>query len=354
MKFSCEPCNYATDVKFCFQKHENSKRHFEKVSQPKVETAPSLILPDTLSATSLSNDHNCPFCNNKYTKQNLARHKNACSEKKNLVDSYSQREKENEVIIKELKEQIIKEIAHRDDIIKSKDDISAKEIIHKDDIIKNKEDIIKSKDETILTLTHENANLKALLNNAGVLVEKSISTLNYITKTYTEAPALEYITNISELDAELAEELVVESIIDQYRNNTLIAFLGNLIVKTYKKADPAKQSVWNSDTDRLTYIIRTLLKNKSHHWQLDKKGIETADYIIKPILVYIKDKISAYIATCELGKRTDETEKIMSIMHNLNDSHKILCIIEDNTLTESILKYIAPRMHVKKKPKALL
>ena len=128
-------------------------------------------------------------------------------------------ERENNILIEKLKEKL----TYQNDIIKSKDDNNIKEIKSKDDMLKSKDDIIKSKDETILTLTHENANLKTLLNNAGQLMEKSMSTLNYITKNYNEAPALEYITNIATLHDDLSEENVVQTVIDQYKNNTLVA-----------------------------------------------------------------------------------------------------------------------------------
>ena len=32
MKFNCEPCNYETDIKFCFDKHKKTVKHTEKVS----------------------------------------------------------------------------------------------------------------------------------------------------------------------------------------------------------------------------------------------------------------------------------------------------------------------------------
>ena len=78
----------------------------------------------------------------------------------------------------------------------------------------------------ITVLTHEKQNLKTMLNGAGTLMEKSISALGYITKNYTEAPALEYIIDVPSLHADLSEEQVVETIVDAYRNNTLVAFLG--------------------------------------------------------------------------------------------------------------------------------
>ena len=244
-------------------------------------------------------------------------------------------------------------ITQKDDIIKNKDDTIIKEIAHRDDIIKNKEDIIKSKDETILTLTHENTNLKTMLNGAGTIVEKSISAFNYVTKNYTEAPVLKCITDVPALHIDLSEDQVVDNVIDEYRNDNLIGFIGDLIIKNYKKKDPKMQSVWNSDTDRLTYVVRILL-NKKYYWKMDKKGIDTSNYIIKPILNYIKQKLKDYMKTSAPSKRSDETQKIMTDMNNMNDSHKIITLIESNDLLEDILKYIAPHLYLSKEAPVLV
>ena len=280
----------------------------------------------------------------------MSRHKKACNLKQTMIDQY-----EKQLI--ELKDTLTQKdsvFAKAIDEIIYKDDLIAKEIAHRDDIIKSKDEIIKSKDETILTLTHENKNLKTILNGAGTLVDKSISTLNYITKNYTEAPALEMITDVPSLHRDLSEEHIVETIIQKYRNSKLIAFIGDLLIKQYKKADPAKQSIWNSDTDRLTYVIRTLLSNKSYYWKIDKKGIDTANCMIKPILDHIKERLDNYLDTCEKCKRTDDTEKIMSTMNSLHDAHAVIQSIKDGSLSDSILRYMAPHLFVTKEPKALL
>ena len=79
-------------------------------------------------------------------------------------------------------------------------------------------------------------------------------------------------------------------------------YIGDIIIKNYKKVNSAKQSVWNSDTDRLTYVIRTLLKNNKFQWQLDKKGIDTANHMINPILQYIKTKLEQFKKDTNLKK----------------------------------------------------
>lgn len=375
MKFSCEPCNYATNIKFSFEKHEKTAKHIEKVN---IFQMPALSNHTVINKLSLSNhdeihklsscnheefnkdvssknEYKCPDCDNIYTnRQNLSRHKKTCTQKQVMIDQHEKRLTDLKEMLMQKDSIFAKDIAYKDDIIKSKDDIIAKEIAYRDDIIKSKDDTIKSKDETILTLTHENKNLKTMLNSAGTLVEKSISSLAYINKNYIEAPALEMITDVPSLHVDLTEERIVETIIHKYKNGKLISFIGDLLLKTYKKTDPAKQSIWTSDTDRLTYVVRTLLGNKSYHWKIDKKGIDTAKCIVKPILDHIKERLDDYLDTCEKCKRSDDTEKIMSTMNSLHDAHEIIQIIKDDSLSESVLRYMAPHLSVNKESKMLL
>lgn len=340
MIYSCDICKYSSNDKFNYNKHLNTKKHIEKMT---ASTITSPIIHDNIIDVSSENEYKCSFCNNKYTKQNIARHRISCNVKQNMIEQY---EKE----LTELKEKnaiISKEIIYKEKEIIYKDDIITKEICHRDDVIK-------TKDEVILILTHENKNLKVLLSGAGTLVEKSMSALSYITKNYGDAPALEPIKNIPALHYDLSEEQVVETIIMRYRTNKLISFIGDIIIKKYKTEDPAKQSLWNSDTDRLTYVMRTLLSNKKGHWKIDKKGIDVAQYIVNPILDYIREKLDDFLDTSEKLKRTDKTDKIMETMNKLQDAHEVIQIIKSNELTEDILRYVAPHMYLIKEPTPLL
>jgi len=332
MKFSCNLCNYSTDTKFCYEKHLKTKKHQEKVTNlPKVEPALSCVLP--VSSPYLSSEkYTCQFCGNLYANAgNLAKHKQSCSEKSTYIKT-----------IEELKNQL------------SKKDIEvAKEMAYKDEIIKNKDEHMKSKDETILYLSHENKNLKTMLNCAGTVVEKSVSNLSYVNKHYPNAPALEYITDIADLHEDLSEDNVVDNIIYEYKNHTLVSFIGNLIIKDYKKTDPTQQSLWNSDADRLTYMIRSLLANESIQWEVDKKGVNTTKYIIKPITDYIKKQLENYITTCEVS-RSQKTKKIMGSVYKMADCRIVIASIDNGELANGILKYISPYLYIVKENQELL
>jgi len=320
MKFNCKTCNYSTDVKYCYQKHLNTKKHTEKVDEENKEAQAKLELNQILT---VRNEYQCPYCENLYnSQQSLSRHKKTCTVNKDI-------EKEKDILIKELQ-----------------DKLSCK-----DDIIKTKDDVIKTKDDNLKT-----KNLKTMLNCAGTLVEKSMSNLSYLNKHYPNAPALEYITDISDisdLHEDLKEDQVVDNIIYEYKNHTLTSFIGDMIVKNYKKTDPTQQSLWNSDNDRLTYMIRSLLANESIRWEVDKKGINTTKYIIKPITDYIKKQLENYIITCEVSRK-DKTRKLMGSVYKMADCRIIIANINDGTVADNILKYISPHLYIVKETQELV
>jgi len=321
MEFNCNLCNYSTNDKFNYSRHQKSKKHQEKVKQVPLISA---IIPVQSSYISLEK-YVCQFCNHSYTNAgNLSKHKQSCSEKSSYINT-----------IKELKDQLSK-----------KDVDIVKEIAHKDEIVK-------TKDEMILFLAHENKNLKTMLNCAGTVVEKSMSNLGYLNKHYPNAPALEYIKDIPDLHEDLSEDNVVDNIIYEYKNHTLTSFIGNLIIKDYKKTDPTQQSLWNSDADRLTYMIRSLLANESIQWEVDKKGINTTKYIIKPITDYIKKQLENYIKTCEVS-RSQKTKKIMGSVYKMADCRIVIMSIDTGELAGGILKYISPYLYIVKDNQELL
>jgi hypothetical protein len=78
-----------------------------------------------------------------------------------------------------------------------------------------------------------------------------------------------------------------------FENDTLDKFIGDIIIKQYIKEDPKVQSVWNTDVSRLAYLVRELINNKKE-WSIDKGGNKVTEYIIKPILDFIKIEIEKY------------------------------------------------------------
>lgn len=80
-----------------------------------------------------------------------------------------------------------------------------------------------------------------------------------------------------------------KDLIFYYKKNKLDKYLGDFIVKHYKKDNPELQAMWNSDTERLNYFIRELYNIKNNQielkdtnenqkidiqWIVDRKGLK--------------------------------------------------------------------------------
>jgi len=312
MKFVCELCNYSTDVKFAYQKHIKSIRHTKKVEEQQVASRSHL---GQISETSPNKDNNCPYCDKYYsTAGNLARHKKICTEKQVLENIHEQK-------ISELQ----KELQH----------------------LKEMNELLKGENTTV---KNDNSYLKTLINNAGAVIKTSVSALAYVTKNYTDAPKLqkledytylEYNDNNDEFD-------LVAIVISQYQTKLLCQYLGDIIINAYKRDDPSEQSIWNSDSVRLTYLIRDII-NKKTDWTVDKKGVKTTKYIIDPLLEYIKDLLNKYID--ENGLEHHYRESYMKFKKRTDDMNAVAEIIRDianNILSDQILKYIAPHFYLTK------
>ncbi|QKF93521.1 zinc finger protein C2H2-type protein [Fadolivirus algeromassiliense] len=313
---TCELCNYETQRKMNYTRHINSEKHKEKVNKKAVESQLHL---GCILVESKSNGYKCHFCNKEYsTAGNLAKHIKLCNSKKLLEDEFSKKELEYLNLLKEEK---------------------------------NKTEYYKALYENEMKvssiLSSENKNLRIMLNNAGTVVKTSVSTMSYIIRNYSEAPVLEGPKNIASLHYEKTPKEFVDRLIYEYRHNTLIAYIGDMILKDYKKEDPKQQAIWNSDTARLTYIIRELY-NKNADWRVDKKGIKTTQCIIKPVLDYITEKVYDYIDKIEIATKDNSTKNAVEIMMNLKHANEIIQMIDDKIMEEEVLKYMAPHLFLVK------
>lgn len=75
----------------------------------------------------------------------------------------------------------------------------------------------------------------------------------------------------------------VATLINQYKNNTLVNYIGDFIIKIYKTNDPKNQSIFSSD------VIRELFNG-------NKIGKKTITCVIKLILEYLEKTLEDYSA----------------------------------------------------------
>jgi hypothetical protein len=317
MEYNCNHCNYASYDKFNFNRHLNSKKHTKNVHlSTKDSNLDSKRFHEELTKVE---KYVCKYCDIEYSSSsNLTKHSVKCTAKNKLLSNYI-------TTIKDLESKL------RENNL----------------IIENKEHVINYKDEIISILKSEVAHLKSVVNNSGSIVKTSVSTMAYVIKNFKDAPVLEMINDYSKLHNEQDNISFIEELIHQYDHQKLDIYIGNFIIKSYKKEDPTKQSIWNSDTNRLTYLIRELLNNKVD-WKVDKKGIKTKQFIIEPILEYIDEQLRNYIQNFTIEYETVSAKDAEKKMMKIKSVTEIIKQIEDKVLCEQILKYIAPYFYLNK------
>jgi len=207
-------------------------------------------------------------------------------------------------------------------------------------------DIRNDKLKRLEEVEKENEELKEVNKDVIKTNKYAMSAFNYLAKTFKETPALNRV-RVDQLDTIMYKDhntdddfKLVESLIYYHRFKRLHEYIGDTIVALYRKHDPETQSIWNSDTQRLSYIIRTLVDDDIE-WKRDNGGKKVLKVVINPILEYIEKKIKGYIL--ELPEDKYHPKKFNEM---ILDAHKLSRELKDiKDLGRSILGYITPFFH---------
>ncbi len=350
MKYNCELCNFLTENSMSFYQHKKGKKHLEKVNK---QTPPSNFLQNPPISSDIIIPENskedgeikCNFCNLYFTRlDNLYRHQNKRCFKKNDFEKEKILTLENK--INEVK---IDSILREKELIQKQLEEAKKE---KEELKKEKDELKKEKEEEKKKLEDQLLYYRDVAYNK-IENDSNMTNLNFLNKHYADAPALEGPKDLHKLFnadksanpdvyyAQLASELG-----SHHRLNLLPKVISDFIVKDYCKEDKSKQSVWNSDSSRLNYIIKECIQ-KDKIWIMDKSGKTLLDKVIKPILDYIKvdvEEAANYIISFRKNKKLTFLD--------LND-HKALLEIGHNimnkTLEEEILKELTQYFNINQK-----
>lgn len=287
MEYNCIKCKYSTVDKSHYNRHLSTKKHVKNNTNI-----------DDINDNDEIKTYQCSTCDSIFThRSSLSRHKRTNC-KKVII------EPENNSKISDLE---------------------------------NKVDSMK----TMMVKLIEYIEINKPVNNTY-----KISIKNYVQQNYPNAPALEGLEDYAQI--EYTEDTFVGTLVYEYNNNTLQKYLGDFIIENYKKKDPSKQSIWNSDTSRLTYIIKELLADNSSVWNHDYKGIKTINYVVKPLLKYIVNSIDEFwVDSLDLYKKININE-INKITKLYQGAYAIKKEIENGILGKNIIKYIAPHFYMDK------
>ncbi len=300
IKYNCDKCNYKTIDKSNYTKHLTTVKHIQNISHiinenNNINTNNTKLIEHK--------KYICDYCKKYFhTSSNLRRHTRSCKAYNPL--SSNTIEPENNSKITDLE---------------------------------NKVDSMKNMMVKLIECIETNKPI----NNTY-----KISIKNYVQQNYPDAPALEGLEDYAQI--EYTEDTFVETLVYEYNNNTLQKYLGDFIIENYKKEDPSKQSIWSSDTSRLTYIIKELLADNDSVWNHDYKGVKTINYVIKPLLKYIMDAIDEFwVNSLDLYKRVnvDEINRMTKLYQGV---YAIKKEIENDLLGKNIIKYIAAYFYMDK------
>ena len=349
MKFNCNTCKYSTD------RHTNLIRHFESKNHKAKENCNSKALAisehcqtDCTQNEQYDLDNTCQFCHKKYIQQtSLNRHLNTCAYKKNN-DEIQKKLQEKEKEIKEIKIQSI--INEKDKKIEEKDkeieEIKMKSIINEKDIkiqsLENELDLVKK----------QLSNLECIIKATGINAKPNYNSLTFIVNNYGNAPELIPIDDYDSIKCNKEDREFLDLLINCNENNNLAKYLGDILIKAYKKEDYSQQSIWNTDCNRLNYLIKELMNNKSI-WSVDKQGIKTTNNIINPLLNFLIPPIKEYIQDLEKTNPTS-TRALEKKLEKTKNLALIKKHIDDKELSGDILKYIAPYFYFDKKEETLM
>jgi len=265
----------------------------------------------------------CNKCNKGFTgKTNLAKHNRFCSEN-GLKEQYEQIIKEKDEEIKKIKliSQLEKENA----------------------VIKEKCEIYKEKCEKLENDNKENQ------RNFNRIVEKQISAFSFIASNYVNAPDVKEFSSEGFCGLLNDADSLADKLIHHFKHKKLAQFIGDVIVKEYKKERPEDQSIWNTDFSRLVYVIKQTIDNISA-WHIDKGGVQFIEIIVAPILIYVKDVLRAESVRSSYDIRfMDSAGQIDAVMEKLGLIAGIVRNIDDGILAKEIVKYCSSYFHLKKR-----
>jgi len=330
MKYCCDQCLYKTNDRSNWNKHIKSTKHNKmnigvRKSGSLLARQKLVVRQDTpeegkINRKNVKSEYVCKYCNLNFSrKSSFTRHMKNCTWYKTTTLNENNLGK------------------FKDESLRSDYD----KLMQRLELFQEKIDIV----------TEENKHLRKTIDNSGYVSKKSVSALNFVMEKYNDAPSLKKISDndMKKKMITLGGDSLEVTLIRQYYLEEFDSYIGRFIVGMYYKEDPKEQSVWTSDTSRLTYIIKQLLSNGDSQWITDKRGVKFKEIVIKPLLDKIAEILKAYppdILEENEKKRPVWSWEVISAYQIARV--KAIMSIEDRSMDEKVLKYAAPYLFVDK------
>ena len=251
--FICELCNFSNLNKRNLLQHYKSNIHLDKEEKKLL----------------------CCHCNKIFkslssyrTHKHIYHNKIKCNKRKNTDNKNVSKSLENNVNdqLNDIKDNINNNINNKLKHIEDKIDNSKKEVV----TVVNK------------AINKASSLIKYLMEN-----HRSVPPLKKITKNQC-IPILRLDYNCPEKDKDYSLQKIF---VRDYSKNLFVSNIAKSILKMINHNESDKQPIYNTDSSRYNYVV----KITGNIWNEDKSGIKFTDYIIKPLLRYIRDLVEEYI-----------------------------------------------------------
>lgn len=331
MKYECIVCNYTTERKSSYTRHNNSARHLYAVKNENIsKTTPLRPHYDPNSAKKPMITNICSYCGKYYMyMRGLTRHMKSCSAKNELLVKYNEiSSKYSDISSKydELQDHNMKLVGKYEELV---DKYGVKCDTVESDLIK--------------MIKHNSTNP----NVYSFVLDKFKKTKPLVPIKEEDVPSLKFLKDI--LSKKNGKMELCDELQHHVLHKTLKVFFGNFYVDSYKKEDKTTQQFFSTDCARLNYVVRSIVDG-APGWERDNKGLIISEYLITPILKYIKKHLTKYTQKYldyAFMKAKSGADKV----HAVEKIHRFLDItkqINNGSLNTGILKYISPHFKLDK------
>jgi len=320
-KYNCDICKFESNNKTDYTNHLHTKKHINNIT-PKDKFCCNKCLKifnhksNLYKHQKICNNHSLQHINEynndindnikdpqiellllkqeiKFLKEKAEIESKLIEEKKQIESKLIRAEIESKLNSKLIKEKTENKLLHEQ---------SKKE---KKLFNEHKKELLKSKDEQIDLVQHNN-----IESARHAYSEGKMNALTFVSLCYNKTSKMPSIPIDSayvvadvksdkdikywiEQKPDFADEYIAERLLHIYDSKGFVNYITNIVVKAYKKDDPAEQTFWASDVSRLIYIVRSTI-NQKDEWVYDKKGVIIKESIIDPLLDEVYNIIVKY------------------------------------------------------------
>jgi homogentisate 1,2-dioxygenase len=185
------------------------------------------------------------------------------------------------------------------------------------------------------------------------ITEKSVESMsNALSYANSELNNAQVLKKICEFEFVSSRQDLID-LIEHHNNSTIHKYIGNIIIKIYKKEKAGEQSFWNTDASRFVYIIRKKVDTKPL-WGKDIDAERIHSLVITPIIEYFieltdnkKVKTTNYINKNSNNYKDNKIKNNIKLKENTyKDLINIKIALQDPKLSKNIIKYITPHFSI--------